>query len=92
MAVAATGFFDGVHLGHRHLIDTLLKASSELGEQSAIFTFWPHPRMVLQSDARNLRLLTSQNEKLALLRSLGVDKVEVLDFTPKFASLYRAVP
>ena len=87
MSVIATGFFDGVHLGHRSVIEALLKMSRERGEESLVLTFWPHPRAVLQNDARTLRLLTSQDEKLALLREMGVDRVEVLPFDGAFSSL-----
>lgn len=87
MAVIATGFFDGVHLGHRHVIDTLLSVARKRGEQSVIVTFWPHPRTVLQDDARSLRLLSSLQEKKDCLRELGVDHVEVLDFTREFSRL-----
>ena len=76
MAVIATGFFDGVHLGHRLVIDTLLRAARERGEQSVVVTFWPHPRTVLQQDAREFRLLTSLEEKKALLLEAGVDRVQ----------------
>lgn len=85
--VIATGFFDGVHLGHRLVIDSLVKAASLRGEKSAVVTFWPHPRNVLQDDARNLRLLTSLQEKKDILLSLGVDSVEVLNFTKDFSRL-----
>ena len=68
MAVVATGFFDGVHLGHRLVIDTLLRAARERGEQSVVVTFWPPPRTVLQKDARELRLLSSLAEKKDILR------------------------
>ena len=87
MAVVATGFFDGVHLGHRLVIDTLLRAAQERGEQSVVVTFWPHPRTVLQKDARDLRLLSSLHEKRAMLSALGVDRVEVVDFSREFRSL-----
>ena len=87
MAVVATGFFDGVHLGHRLVIDTLLRAAHERGEQSMIVTFWPHPRTVLQKDARELRLLTSLSEKREILSSLGVDRVEVVPFSREFSRL-----
>ena len=87
MAVAATGFFDGVHLGHRAVIETLLKTAHERSEQSLILTFWPHPRTVLRGGSRDLRLLTSLDEKIAILKSLGVDRVEVLPFTRDFAAL-----
>jgi riboflavin kinase/FMN adenylyltransferase len=85
--VIATGFFDGVHLGHRHVISKLVDEAARRGDQSMIVTFWPHPRNVLQDDARNLRLLSSLDEKKELLKGLGVDKVEVLPFTKAFSRL-----
>ena len=85
--VIATGFFDGVHLGHRFVIEQLVKAARDRRDESMIVTFWPHPRNVLQDDARNLRLLTSLKEKEQLLRSIGVDRIEVLPFTKEFSRL-----
>lgn len=87
MAVIATGFFDGVHIGHRMVVDTLVRAARERGEESVILTFWPHPRTVLQNDAVRLRLLNSLDEKLRILKNLGVDRVEVLPFTREFARM-----
>lgn len=85
--VVATGFFDGVHLGHRQIIQTLIDEAHRRNTQSLIITFWPHPRHVLQNDARDLRLLNSLQEKKELLFSLGVDQVEVLDFSKSFSGL-----
>ncbi len=85
--VIATGFFDGVHIGHRLVVERLVNAARERGDQSMVVTFWPHPRNVLQDDARNLRLLTSLDEKKALLGALGVDRIEVLPFTKQFSRL-----
>ena len=85
--VVATGFFDGVHKGHRIVIDKLVSAAHERGTESLVITFWPHPRNVLQNDARGLRLLSSLQEKKEMLLSLGVDRVEVLDFTKEFSRL-----
>lgn len=87
MAVVSTGFFDGVHIGHRSIIDTLVREARRRAEKSVVLTFWPHPRVVLRSDSRDLRLLTTRDEKLRMLRALGVDEVEVLPFTSEFASL-----
>ena len=87
MAVVATGFFDGVHLGHRLVTDTLLRAAQERDGRSVIVTFWPHPRTVLQNDARSFRLLTTLGEKKSLLMAMGVDRVEVLDFSREFSRL-----
>lgn len=85
--VVATGFFDGVHLGHRLVLEKLVSVARARGEGSEVVTFWPHPRNVLQDDARNLRLLTSLSEKKDLISSIGVDKVEVLPFTRSFSRL-----
>ena len=75
--VVATGFFDGVHLGHRLVIRKLVEMAKNAGDESLVVTFWPHPRNVLQKDARQLRLLTSLSEKKRMLGELGVDRVEV---------------
>ena len=85
--IATTGFFDGVHLGHRLVIERLVSLARERGDESLVVTFWPHPRAVLQDGARELRLLNTLEEKKELLRALGVDRVEVLDFTRSFAAL-----
>ena len=85
--VVATGFFDGVHLGHRLVVEQLVKAAAVRGDESMVVTFWPHPRNVLQKEARSLRLLTSLQEKKDILFSLGVDKVEVMPFTKEFSSM-----
>ena len=84
--VVATGFFDGVHTGHRLVIQQLVEAAAVRGDESMVVTFWPHPRNVLQKEARSLRLLTTLDEKKALLHGLGVDKVEVLRFTKEFST------
>ncbi|MCQ2161750.1 MAG: riboflavin biosynthesis protein RibF [Bacteroidales bacterium] len=85
--VIATGFFDGVHLGHRLVISQLVDQARTRGDESMVVTFWPHPRNVLQKDARVLRLLTSLDEKKSLLRDLGVDHVEIVPFTKEFSTL-----
>ena len=85
--VVATGFFDGVHLGHRLVIRKLVEMAKNAGDESLVVTFWPHPRNVLQKDARHLRLLTSLSEKKRMLGELGVDRVEVLPFTREFSRM-----
>lgn len=87
MIVAATGFFDGVHLGHRMVIGKTCALAREKGGTSLIITFWPHPRTVLQLDADRLRLLTSLEEKKAMCRNLGVDDFVVLPFTREFSRM-----
>ncbi|MBR5833620.1 MAG: riboflavin biosynthesis protein RibF [Bacteroidales bacterium] len=85
--VVATGFFDGVHTGHRHVITQLIEAAAARGDESMVVTFWPHPRNVLQKEARSLRLLTTLAEKKQMLLDMGVDRVEVLDFTKDFSRM-----
>ena len=85
--VVATGFFDGVHVGHRLVIEQLVQAAAVRGDESIVVTFWPHPRNVLQKEARSLRLLTSLQEKKELLYSMGVDRVEVMPFTRDFSHM-----
>ena len=85
--VVATGFFDGVHIGHRHIIKQLVEAAAARGDESMVITFWPHPRNVLQKEARSLRLLTTLQEKKDILFNLGVNHVEVLPFTKDFSSM-----
>lgn len=87
MVVAATGFFDGVHLGHRIILDKVRSVAREKGVESAAVTFWPHPRSVLQQDADRLRLLTSLEEKKSLIMACGIDRVIVLPFDREFSSL-----
>jgi riboflavin kinase/FMN adenylyltransferase len=87
MAVVATGFFDGVHIGHRLVLETLVSEARRRGEESLVLTFWPHPRIVLQDDAMGLRLLNTSSEKLALLRGLGIDRVEQIEFTLEFSQM-----
>lgn len=90
MAVVATGFFDGVHLGHRKVIETLVSSARKRGEEAVVITFAQHPRLILGQDASKLRLLTTLEERVRLIRALGVDEVEVLDFTPELAALSAA--
>ena len=85
--VGATGFFDGVHLGHRHVIEQLTATAAVRGDESMVVTFWPHPRNVLQKEARSLRLLTSLAEKKEILLGMGVDRVEVMPFTKEFSGM-----
>ncbi len=87
MVVAATGFFDGVHLGHRAVLNTLKEKAKELKQQSAVITFWPHPRNVLQQDACDLRLLNTLEEKKELVLGMGIDQIIVIPFTKDFSKL-----
>lgn len=84
--VATIGFFDGVHRGHRFLIDELKTVSRRQQLPSAVITFAEHPRAVLQSDYQP-KLLNAFEEKIRYLAATGVDYCIVLDFTPALARL-----
>lgn len=84
--VATIGFFDGVHRGHRHLINKVMETAHAHAQQSMVITFDRHPREVLQSDYQP-QMLTTLNTKLRLLHETGVDRVEVLHFTRQLAAL-----
>jgi len=78
--VATIGFFDGVHLGHRFLIEQLKDVAQKAGLPSAVITFYIHPRKVLHTDYVP-ELLTSFEEKLHQLSTTGIDYCIVIDFT-----------
>lgn len=84
--VATIGFFDGVHRGHRYLIDKVIEMAHAHAQQSMGITLDRHPREVLQSDYQP-QMLTTLNTKLRLLRETGVDRVEMLHFTRELAAL-----
>ena len=84
--VATIGFFDGVHRGHRHLINKVMEMAHAHAQQSMVITFDRHPREVLQSDYQP-QMLTTLNTKLRLLHETGIDRVEVLHFTRQLAAL-----
>ena len=84
--VATIGFFDGVHLGHRFLIQQVKVAAIQTGWQSSIITFPVHPRQVIQSDYQP-QLLSSPEEKIELLASTEVDNCILLPFTFELSML-----
>lgn len=83
---ATIGFFDGVHTGHRYLIEKLKEEARKRNIESAVITFRHHPKAVLQPQNAPT-LLTTTDEKIAQLLSTGIDRVFVLDFTPRLAAL-----
>lgn len=80
------GFFDGVHLGHRYLVSELSEIAKKRNFASAVLTFRTHPRQVLHSDYIP-SLLTTADEKIALLKETGVDYVVMTEFTREFSML-----
>lgn len=84
--VATIGFFDGVHLGHRCLIEQVINEARQCDMGAFIVTFSNHPRTVVKSGYQP-KLLTTVPEKTELLRATGVDACVILQFTPELAAL-----
>ena len=78
------GTFDGVHVGHREIIERLVKSAREKNHLAVVLTFFPHPRMVLQKDT-SIRLIDTLKEKERLLASLGVDVLVIHPFSKEFS-------
>ena len=78
--------FDGVHLGHQSIINALHEVSSEKGLESAILTFWPHPRLVFNPN-EDLKLLNTLEEKSQLLSSFGIENLFLKEFDEEFRNL-----
>lgn len=88
--VITIGTFDGVHLGHRKVIDQLKSIAQKVGGESVLFTFYPHPRLVISNDDNKLRLITTLEEKTMQLANAGIDHMVVYPFSKEFAALtYR---
>ena len=86
-AVVTSGTFDGVHVGHQKILKRLVENAKQTGGKSVVITFWPHPRHVLKADGPPVYLLTSLEEKIALLRRFEVDYLLIIPFTPEFSNL-----
>jgi len=86
-AAVTIGTFDGVHIGHRKIIARLLETAQQHGGESVILTFFPHPRMILTPEDADLKMITTMDEKAALLEKLGVDHLIITPFTRDFSNL-----
>jgi riboflavin kinase / FMN adenylyltransferase len=84
-AVVTTGSFDGVHIGHKLIINRLNEIAREIEGESVLITFYPHPRKVLYPDQKDLRLINSQEEKIELLRKAGLDNLIIIPFSIDFS-------
>ncbi|MEP7264992.1 MAG: bifunctional riboflavin kinase/FAD synthetase [Bacteroidota bacterium] len=85
--VLTIGTFDGVHIGHQKILFRLKEIADEINGEVTLLTFHPHPRLVLYPSQNDLQLLTTQNEKAALLKKYGVNNLVFMPFTHEFSRL-----
>lgn len=85
-AIITIGTFDGVHLGHRSIINQMKALAARVAGETVIITFHPHPRRIVGKDAQPVQLLNSLPEKIKLLEEAGIDHLVVVPFTREFAS------
>jgi len=85
-SIVTIGTFDGVHIGHKEIIKNLVENARQNNDKSVILTFFPHPRMVIQKGS-NIKLLTTLDEKIALLEKAGLDYLIVQPFNKEFSRL-----
>lgn len=86
-AVVTIGTFDGVHLGHQKIIGQLRSEAQRVNGETVIITFHPHPRKVVAGKPHDIRLITTIDERIALLRDKGIDHLVIVPFTRGFSEL-----
>jgi riboflavin kinase/FMN adenylyltransferase len=84
--IVTVGTFDGVHNGHLKIINRLKEIANKINGETTLLTFYPHPRMVLSDDFKDLKLLTTQNEKKYLLQKAGIENLIIYTFTKEFSN------
>ena len=84
-AVVTVVTFDGVHLGHQAIFREMRRLAAEIGGETVVVTFHPHPRQVLSIGTERLRFICSQEEKLKKFEEFGIDNVMIIPFTKEFA-------
>lgn len=87
LPVVTLGIFDGVHRGHKILLDQLIRTAKESEGESVVITFSPHPRIVLEKESHNLTFLTTMDEKTVLFEKEGIDHLVIMDFNSKFSKI-----
>lgn len=85
--VATIGTFDGVHLGHQMIFQQMIKEAKEMDGETIVFTFYPHPRLVIHPDSRNLKFINTQQKKYELIGRSGIDHLVIIPFTREFSNL-----
>tara|TARA_Y100000739_G_scaffold98487_1_gene84527 strand:- start:321 stop:1241 length:921 start_codon:yes stop_codon:yes gene_type:complete len=84
--ITTIGSFDGIHLGHKKILQTITKSAKKNNGKSILITFWPHPRYVLKKN-NDFKLLTSLDEKIKIFEENKIDILYVIDFSLKFSKV-----
>lgn len=85
--IVTIGTFDGVHLGHKSIIERLKEIALRVGGETVLLTFYPHPRMVLHPEDHGIQLINSPEEKAGLLEAAGIDHLVVYPFSLDFSRM-----
>ncbi len=85
-AVITIGTFDGVHLGHQQIIKLLKQEAADIGGETVIITFYPHPRKIVTHGKSDVKILNTLEEKIELLNEKGVGHLAVVSFNDEFAN------
>lgn len=83
-SVITLGTFDGLHLGHQQIVETVIRKSKQLGGRNYLLTFDPHPRKVIPG-RNDIKLLSTLDEKISVLEQLGLENLFVINFTSEFS-------
>jgi riboflavin kinase/FMN adenylyltransferase len=83
--VATIGIFDGVHIGHQLILKRLKELAEIYGSETVVITLWPHPRLVLHPENTELRLLTTLEEKISIIREYDIDHLLIIPFSREFS-------
>jgi len=83
--VVTVGTFDGVHIGHQKIINRMKEVAREKGGETVLVTFYPHPRLVIHADSKNLKFINTQDKKIGLIERFGIENLLIIPFTRDFA-------
>ena len=84
-AIVTIGTFDGVHLGHQAVFKQMVDKARQIGGETVVITFFPHPRIVISPNDNRLRLITTQEDKIEHLRRSNIDNLIIINFTKEFS-------
>lgn len=87
-AIVTTGMYDGVHKGHRKILQALIDTAQKDKSESVVITFWPHPKKIVgEGNIQDIRSLSTLDEKMEILSALGIDHLLIIPFNREFSEL-----